>query len=344
MSFLGDKSFRPYDEDPDIVLFIMWGQSHMAGADSYVGHINFDLNTLDAYTTEMSYTVNLRLNLSLEPSLGPTNCWIFDRCVKDNKDLSAVKDTLTDSYSQWRRLTVGYGGIGYYPWLRDDTEPDPERPLVLECFGPELAFADAYQKATGKRVGIVKYAIGGSTVVQNDGTPTASWNAAHRNEGGRIGKLLDLYWGPAKAAAVSLVGGDSSKVKIGGILQMIGFTDANSEVSSLAYEQNIRDIISLLRSEILPGDPTSIPYLISKTPYTNTPTIVEPYRTYLDNNRAAQETIAGDTTNVSFVETSYIRQRDAVYTPRLHFDGYGNLQLGTSFARWALAQTPVDAF
>ncbi|MBL4771905.1 MAG: hypothetical protein JKY61_12385, partial [Planctomycetes bacterium] len=201
-------------------LFPMWGQSNLFGAGAVTSQLG---------ETQWSQTA--------DPL---PDCFIFDKFGRNNWDQPDLTDADRAGEAHgFTPLTVGYAG-SKYQWEGLDADPH----VGLEC-----QFAHTMRAHTGDTILIVKFAVGGSRVTDQ---PFPTWNVAQTGASSYLRTLMDAYYAPAKAAAIAMAGGDASRVKFGGLIQMIGATDAR-DPEYLDYPADYAACIDQLRSEINPG-------------------------------------------------------------------------------------------
>ena len=293
-------------------LFVLWGQSHVMGAG------------FRSDTGETDWPQDGR------PVAG---CYIWDKYARLNwNDATLVDANRSGEAHEFKPLTMGFGGeyivegtpVNRYPW-----ESFPEETTI----GPEVQLAYDVRRITGDSVLIVKFAVSGTQVTNQ---PFACWNVAKTGSDSYIETLLDAYWAPALTAAIAMAGGDKSKVVLGGIASMIGFSDSRYETDANAYEADYTATIAAIRARIDADTGGNVPYLVCKTPrYADGSGNA---LAYIEQVRASQEAIGDAITNGGWIETQGLVDR----TTDIHGTGRRNCWLGSRIARWALQQTPVE--
>ncbi len=282
-------------------IFLLWGQSNIFGAGA---------RTSELGETEWSQT-----------SDPLPDCYIWDKFGRNNWDQpdTVDADRANEAHS-FTPLTVGYAG-SLYQW--EAMDPDPH--VGLEC-----QLAHSVRSYTGDTILIVKFAVGGSKVTMQ-AYPT--WNVAQTGASAFLRTMMDAYYTPAKTAAIAMADGDASKVKFGGLVQMIGASDAR-DPEYLSYPVDYAACIDQIRTEINAGDPDAVPALILHTP--RAVDANGEVLGFIDENRAAQTAISVARANVDVRDTT-----DCFDQPDVHFTGRGNSHLGQIVARWAVQQTPM---
>lgn len=282
-------------------IFLIWGQSNIQGWGGTVSNLG---------ETEWSQTA--------DPLPG---CFIFDKFGRNNRYLPDLVDADRGGEAhEFKPLTVGWVD-GLYQWETLDADPG---------VGMECQFAHTVRSVTGDTILLVKMAKGGTQVTDQ---PFPTWNVAKTGADSYLRTMMDAYYAPAKAAAIAMAGGDVSKVVFGGLIQMIGATDAR-DPEYLAYPTDYAACTDQIRGEINTVDADQVPTLILHTPRAQDANgnVVG----FIDENRAAQKAIATARANVETRDTT-----DCIDTDDIHFTGRGNSHLGQIAARWAVEQTPM---
>lgn len=178
---------------------------------------------------------------------------------------------------------------------------------VSNGFGPEVGFSDEIKSRVDvgtsstftKRVAMAKCAYGGLGI--------ANWNSST---------------GFMYSSTVTFINDLTTKLtnagytyNIRGVIWFQGETDASNQTDANAYETNLTNLISDLRTEI--GD-ANLPFVISKVSYTsgNEPA-------YLTTVRTAQQNVADALTNVGILDSDSYGRQDTV-----HLSGEGQYQFG----------------
>ncbi len=266
---------------PKIRLYLMWGQSHMGGAELSTGKIS-DLSAPVPAWGQLDINGNYQ---------SIPNCYAYDKGLRSNPLDPTTVDTHpghVGEVASLQDLTVGYFWLGTstvnpnnshqhlsnnYPWLPDHQVPDP-------VVGPDTAFAQRIQEATGDIVVIVKMVVSGANVVNRDvvvpGPPGCNW--ASRSIGpsyhsrsirtdGFYRIMLDHYWQEAIDLAYQLPEHtqDGLPVVFGGVVSLIGTSDSRCvyvEDFRVHYYHTIVD----LRADVGVQDPSIAPYLVVQSP------------------------------------------------------------------------------
>jgi hypothetical protein len=266
---------------PKIRLYLLWGQSHMGGAQLSSGKIS-DLSSPVPYWGVLDAAGHYQ---------AVRDCYIFDKGMRSNPLDSNQQDMHPGHLGELaglQDLTVGHTwlavppvspnnthqhGNNNYPWLHDHQVPDP---LV----GPETAFAQRIQEATGDIVVVVKMVVGGANVVNRDVVVVApstcnwpvrsiapSYYSRSTRADGYYQLMLDSYWQEAIALARQLpehVQGGYPLV-VGGVASLIGTSD-----SRCVYVEDFREhyfyMISDLRADMGVPSAGGVPYLVVQSP------------------------------------------------------------------------------
>lgn len=305
-SWLQDIAARPIPSAPPrLRLYILWGQSHIAGAKSFASGLN-----------------NTQWPRTGAPLPGT---WIWDKWGRSNRyDLSLQDAAQGDEAHAWKPMQAGYGGGGPdYPWI--DPTPNPS-------FGPEIVMAHSLRAHSGEVIGFIKLAVGGSQVAALPGVP--NWNVKTIGQGNfsYLQILRDAYWLPALAAAREWAEAEGWELTLGGVVSMIGTSDARRRADAEAYEDNLLAVIDFLRGELPVAAPSALPWLIVQSPrYVDQ-----------DGSKLAFIRLVRDAQAAAGAARPAVTVRDSVDS-RLtgtHFAPEGTAALGQLFFRWAIQQTP----
>ena len=143
----------------------------------------------------------------------------------------------------WVPVKPGHG-TGY--WNASGTEN------VAGRFGPELTFARRMRELRPKRkVAIVKYARGGSSIARQAAGQFGSWDVNETAGGGR--NQYDFALAAIDdALRVRDVDGDGEADTLTprGIVWMQGESDAGSEYTASQYAENLSELMNLLRAAL----------------------------------------------------------------------------------------------
>lgn len=282
-------------------IFLMWGQSHMAG----VGKVS------ELTRTDWPQDGNAH-----------KDCWIWDKFGRSNWLGTATVDAdRSNEAHAFKPLTVGWSVGDTYSWEEQAADP---------WVGPEQEFAHLMRQMTGDTILIVKFAISGTRVTMQ-AYPT--WNVAQTGESAYIDTLKTAYWDEAKAAALTMAG--DGDLVFGGCFSMIGFTDASADPAVSGYTTDYGNCIDEVRSHIDSGSPTDVPYCVIQTPrYADSEGAG---LGFIDEIRAAQVSVAAARTGVDCIDGHGIIDR----TTDIHASALGNRILGARMARWAYGVTPL---
>ncbi|QDU56694.1 sialate O-acetylesterase [Aeoliella mucimassa] len=206
-------------------------------------------------------------------------------------------------------------------------------------FGPEVTFGRAmadYYAARGEKVALIKHAQGGTTLSSDW---LAGGNGTTTDDGGVYqvfqyvvatgfaeiqNGLPGQDTGPApRLVAPSLLAAESAEeqieISLDGMIWMQGESDAVAD-ASLAYEDNLRDFISDVRTTYGADLPIVIGQLSSNQTSLNS--------TYREQIRAAQAAVAFSEPKTALVYTDDF----ALQGDFLHFSATGQHDLGYAFA------------
>ncbi|MDF1836656.1 MAG: hypothetical protein P1V35_02205 [Planctomycetota bacterium] len=219
------------------------------------------------------------------------DCYIYDKGLRSNPLEHGTHDSHPDHLGEeaaLQPLTVGHFWLGSappnpnnnhnhssnnYPWLPDHQIPDP-------VVGPETAFAQRIQEATGDIVVVVKMVVGGSNVVNRDvmvaTPPSCNWpfrnvaqsyysRSARPDSYYRI--MLDSYWQEAIDLARQLPEHTQKgyPLVLGGVASLIGTSD-----SRCAYVEDFREhyyhTILDMRGDLGVASEEDVPFLVLQSP------------------------------------------------------------------------------
>lgn len=246
----------------------------------------------------------------------------WDKYQRNNyNDLTLTDASRPNEVHGFKPLGPGWGELNSYSWETDlgDTAN----------FGPELQLAHRAKARYGHHVYIIKYAVSGTRLFSVDGHQ--SWNVDRLGAGGILSCLdifLDAYWTPAIARIAEIHGG-LPNVRIGGVVDWIGFSDANEAEWANAYGANQLAKLNHIRSTMLPSNPTGIPWCQIKTVRI---LIADPSgepNAYITNPeietiRTAQDALATET-NVTVIDSvNLIPGSDGLHPSSHSTDTFGN--------------------
>ncbi len=305
--WLGDVGQRPLPSAPRrLRLYILWGQSHIGGAKSFASGLNDTHWPRDG-----------------APLPGT---WIWDKWGRTNRyDLSTSDTQQAGEVHGWKAMQAGFGGGGPdYPWI--DPGPDPS-------FGPEIVLAHSLRAHTGEVIAIVKFAVGGSQLANLPMIP--NWNVQSVGQGSfsHMQVLVEAYWQPALEAARQWAEAEALELTLGGVISMIGTSDARRRADAEAYGDNLLAAIDYLRGQLPVAQPAELPWLVVQSPR-----YVDP-----DGAKLAFIRMVRDAQAAAALARTHVTVRDCVDS-RLtgtHFAPEGTAALGQLFFRWAVATAPL---
>ncbi|WP_169303074.1 sialate O-acetylesterase [Thalassotalea mangrovi] len=156
-------------------------------------------------------------------------------------------DSSEGGYGQWLPLSPGFG-TGY--------KADKTSYTLSERFGPELSFGKYIAKLTGKKIAIIKYARGGSSIALG-ASGYGTWAKDYQdnttlNQWDYFNNTVELAMGVKDIDG----DGEADTLTPAGIVWMQGEADAYNEAASKVYLQNLTqlmsDITAVFGSEELP--------------------------------------------------------------------------------------------
>jgi len=221
----------------------------------------------------------------------------------------------------WATLTPGFGG-GY--------TSDGTTNTLGDRFGPELSFGAQMQKLhPDANIAIVKYSRGGSSIALESGG--ATWDVDDRREkNGRIGinqfdhalKTIDM------ALTTTDIDGDGEADTLipCGIVWMQGESDGTHEGAANAYEENLDELMNLLRAALRVDE---LPVVVGRISDSNLRNGNEIVWKFGETIRAAQKQFCDDDPAAALVTST-----DAYgYSDPYHYDSEGFFDLGQEFAK-----------
>jgi hypothetical protein len=174
-------------------------------------------------------------------------------------------------------------------------------------FGPEVTFGYTINNLfPNDDIYLVKYAVNGTTL-------SYDWDP-NRTDG--------LY-NTLKTRVTAALGNLTSTghtYTIAGMLWMQGETDAKDYSAANAYQANLEEFITKVRTDFSASD---MKFVIGR--------ISPPWATYTGKVRAAQEAVAAKMTNVSWFNTDDLPIMSATQ-PNYHYSSAGQVELGIRFA------------
>lgn len=299
--------------EPDqqkIRIFCVWGQSHVTGGGALDGVALSDPQWYHQAGNKVP------------------GCYIWDKIKRtppQERTLVTVDATRSNEPHAWQEMTPGYSaGDPIEAWIT---------PPVTPSGGWDMLFAHLWREHTGERIFIVKMGPGGSTIQVKPGSP--DWNTASLGSGtdSHLDVLLDGYWAPALAAAITMAGGDRDKVTLGGVISMIGSSDIFDAPAMAAYQANLTAIIAHIRGVMAqPGDDLLVPWLIMKSPLPESTIPAPTLRQDVATIRGHQQAVADALTNITVGDAAGMKYG----SDDIHLDWTGNAQLGTEMFRKTL--------
>ncbi|MEZ6004308.1 MAG: sialate O-acetylesterase [Planctomycetota bacterium] len=306
-TWLGDQGQRRGPIRPRLRIYVLWGQSHIQGTKSHASGV-----------PDVPWP---RFGAPVPGAL------IWDKLGRLNRaNLDLVDTEQAGEAHRFRPLGAGFGAGGpNYPWV--DPGPDPS-------FGPELVLAHNLRMWSGESVAIVKFAVSGSQVADLDDVP--NWNVAALGRGdfSHLQVLLEAYLAPARSAAARDFPPAGLPVAWGGVISMIGTSDARHEQDAVAYGQNLTGIIQHVRHWMHPAHPERVPWLVLQSPRYVDPDGLE--LAHIRTVRTAQAKVANALPGVDVADCVDSRLGGT------HFEPRGTAALGALMARWALRTPPLD--
>jgi lysophospholipase L1-like esterase len=293
---LGSKTAQSSDDDLNVYMLAMIGQSQMSGA-----------------ALRSSMTDPVSADYPVFGSIPIVRAYIFDKV----KTPGRMSPELTDSNRagapfQLRPLRVGYGGDNenLYPWETFAADP---------YIGPETQLAANWVKHRKGKLVIVKMSKSGT---ETSFQPYATWNVAQTGANAYTNTFITAYWQQAYTAALSMVGGNPARVKVLGGVSMIGYSDARHPDN---YYDDMLAIIDSIRSAMGTVDGS---WLVVKSPETINIETGFPDPGLL-SIRAQQESL-GSETGISVIDSEGLPLGAGDV---LHFSADGYNQLGDMMAR-----------
>ncbi|MFG0299330.1 MAG: sialate O-acetylesterase [Phycisphaerales bacterium JB047] len=220
----------------------------------------------------------------------------------------------------WATLEPGFG-VGY--------SSDGFTNRFGNRFGPELRFGAQMQELRpGEHIAIIKYSCGGSSLsVQTGG---ATWDVDDRrrkNEHVGINQFDHALKTIDEAMRVRDIDGDGEEDTLipAGIVWMQGESDGTNEAAAEAYEQNLTELMDLLRAALRVDD---LPVVIGRISDSGVTGGGEPVWKWGETIRAAQ--LAYCKKDPSAILVSATDRYD--YSDPYHYDTAGYLDLGKRFA------------
>ncbi len=244
---------------------------------------------------------------AMPPRDGFSGCYIFDKVAR--------KDRLQiDVDGKIRPLTPGYAHGALEPW----------NDLKNDFFGPELTFALDSHRALGHTVVIVKLAIGGSRVGNGE---YHNWNVDSHVKYGLLKPYLAGYWDKV----LKWVETHAKDFRVGGMVSMVGGSDARTKSDALSYASNMADIIRATSEHVKPTGIEPLPWLVIKTPRIADEGVAIGF---LDEVRKSQDRLAA----LPGVSVEELAVPSFHANDRIHLDTKGVIGTGRQMAAWAYRQ------
>ncbi len=173
--------------------------------------------------------------------------------------------------------------------------------------GPEISFGKEMAKAwPGQKIGIVKFAVGGTSVTQ--------WDPDKQGGGKRAG-LYGRLMGYVKAARDNTPGG----VEFVGLVWMQGERDSRDGKLAAAYTANLKKFVDRVRKDTGAAD---LPFVLGRI---RTP---DSYK-FRDVVRKAQTEVAANIPNSAWADADGLEMKG----DNLHYNTKGQMGLGQRFAQ-----------
>jgi len=182
-----------------------------------------------------------------------------------------------------------------------DTQFKPLDPAKLgKHFGPEVSFGDEMAKGLKRPVGMIKLAVGGTSIEQH-------WNPASEDKRGLYKRLTGYVTG---------IQAKQKNVKVVGMIWMQGEADAKYHSKTVEqYRDKLEALIDGCRKEF--GNP-DMPFVCGR---------VNCAGQYIKQVREAQETVKRK--NYAWIDCDGLEKGK----DDLHYTAKGQLELGKNFAK-----------
>jgi hypothetical protein len=228
---------------------------------------------------------------------------------------------LNGGVGKWAKLKPGHG-VGF----KSDGITKLISNRYSNRFGPELSFAKTIsQHFTGKKIAIIKYAVGGTGLHLNTGYDNWSPDFIEGNGQNQYDYVLNTF---NNALSVSDIDGDGEADTLipAGIIWMQGEADANaSKAAANAYLANLTRLMGLLRTAFGKED---IPVIIGKI--TDSQASTTPLMPFIKQVHLAQQEFVKNDICAGYMTHSetYSYQPDDAW----HYSSEGFINMGTDFA------------
>ena len=289
---------------------IMLGQSNMVGA----GRIS-DLNSMI-----QSYPAGIREKILIPPY------YIWENVENNRKESQAWKSLVAhkDTTNTIFQYLPAFGG-------------------KTSLHGSELGLAyQLKQNRPDTNFAFIKIAVGGTTLASDWRSPSSE-----QDSGGYMYKRFKEGFNLAMEQAHEAV--EDATIEVAGILWMQGEQDAESESRAKAYQDNLDNFITSVRSVV---DNTNKDYIVNnpETPEVpfilglitdqesldnncTSPDIPSTYQlTYADTIRQSQQSVCDSIERCRYFETKDY-PRACGYNAEIHYNTEGLNQMGFSFAQ-----------
>ncbi len=231
-------------------------------------------------------------------------------------------DQAGGGFGQWLPLSPGFGtGI----------KSTDSATTLSNRFGPELSFGKHMAKLTGKKIAIIKYARGGSSIALG-ASGYGTWDRNYQENTG-INQWDNFQATVAHALSDRDIDNDGIEDTLlpSGIIWMQGEADAYVEFASKVYEQNLRTLMQHM-SDVFGAK--QLPIVIGRIEdwgNTEQTRIMK----YIDAVWAAQAEFAAENPHVEYVKFS---EPVEFLDDKWHYQSKHYLQLGKLFADAAFKQ------
>ena len=223
-----------------------------------------------------------------------------------------------------------HGGAGIWEMLQPGHgtgfKTDSETNQLSNRFGPELLFGQSMaEHASGSKVAIIKYALGGSGLA--DGVGYGNWYPDFA-EGAGINQYDHVLKTLRNALAHTDIDGDGVADRLipSGIVWMQGEADAyDSQAAADEYGANLTRLMGLLRAAMRVDDLPVVIGKITDSGMAEDGTVMD----YIETVQRAQQEYTKSDACASYVTvTDDLEYSDDAW----HYDTDGFVRLGTAFA------------
>lgn len=261
---------------------------------------------------------------------GQSNMEGFGYSAELASDMAVVSDNVMIFAGQMALDNATHGGVGSWQPLRPGFgtgfKTDGETIELSDRFGPELLFGQTMVEGRpGRKIAIVKYALGGSGLA--DGVGYGNWHPDFSTGAG-----LNQYDHALKtlrnALAVSDIDRDGTHDRLipSGIVWMQGEADAyDSQVAADAYRANIERLMDLLRAALRVDDLPVVIGRITDSGMSDDGSVMDYIGTVQE---AQQDFVTNDECAAYVTVTDELGYLDDGW----HYDTAGFVELGSAFA------------